>query len=352
MIVVKKEGILLEKTLHEFEEEGVTNPAVIREGNNVHVLYRAISKGNFSSIGYCLLHGPLSLSTRNTHELISPQNTFESHGIEDPRIVFFEDTYYLTYTAYDGVNALGALMVSRNLRQFTSMGIIVPCLTYEDFTHFENHNEPIYKRYFAYHDKRETRETQGKSIFLWDKNVILFPRRINGKIYFLHRIRPDIQLVCVDKFEDLTPEFWRDYFLQFNKWVFLVPIYAHEKSYVGGGCPPIETSEGWLIIYHGVHDSVNGNVYVTCAALFDIENPIQELARLPYPLFQPDEQWEQKGNVNNVCFSTGAVVFDDRLYIYYGAADERIATASISLKELLSELLFFKKANNKTYVKG
>jgi predicted GH43/DUF377 family glycosyl hydrolase len=73
-----------------------------------------------------------------------------------------------------------------------------------------------------------------------------------------------------------------------------------------------------------------------------LENPQIEIARLPYPLFKPEFVWELKGEVNNVCFPTGSVVFDDKLYIYYGAADERIATASLSISELVNELLLYK----------
>jgi predicted GH43/DUF377 family glycosyl hydrolase len=69
-----------------------------------------------------------------------------------------------------------------------------------------------------------------------------------------------------------------------------------------------------------------------------MSNPQIELARLPYPLFYPEKEWELKGEVNNVCFPTGAVLEGDKLFIYYGAADERIAVASLSLKALLDEL--------------
>ena len=62
-------------------------------------------------------------------------------------------------------------------------------------------------------------------------------------------------------------------------------------------------------------------------------------SHLPYPLFIPELEWELKGEVNNVCFPTGTALFDDTLYIYYGAADERIACASVSLKELVNELV-------------
>jgi predicted GH43/DUF377 family glycosyl hydrolase len=125
--------------------------------------------------------------------------------------------------------------------------------------------------------------------------------------------------------------------------IVLTPKFKHEVSYVGAGCPPIETKFGWLLIYHGVYDTIKGYVYSACAALLDLDNPVKELARLPYPLFEPKEPWELKGEVNNVCFPTGSVVFDDTLYIYYGAADERIACVSVCLSALLNELNLNKK---------
>ena len=167
---------------------------------------------------------------------------------------------------------------------------------------------------------------------------MFFPRRINGKLHFLHRIRPDIQIVAVNELKDLTKEFWNDYFLHLNESIVLSPLHQHEVSYIGGGCPPIETEKGWLLIYHGVHDTPKGYVYSACAALLDLENPRKEIARLPYPLLKPELEWELKGEVNNVVFPTGTTLFDDTLYIYYGAADKRIACASVSLKELIAEL--------------
>jgi predicted GH43/DUF377 family glycosyl hydrolase len=138
MINVIKEGILLQKTTNNFENEGVLNPAAIRDGEYVHLLYRAVSTGNHSSIGYCKLKGPLFIEERNKTALLSPELDYESHGIEDPRIVKIEDTYYLTFTAYDGVNALGCLATSKDLIHFDRKGIIVPQITYEEFNKFDN----------------------------------------------------------------------------------------------------------------------------------------------------------------------------------------------------------------------
>ncbi|GGD80148.1 hypothetical protein GCM10011514_50180 [Emticicia aquatilis] len=339
MIQVKKEGILLEKTTQSFEEMGVLNPAVIKDGEFVHVFYRAVGKGNYSSIGYCKLSGPFTVIERFAEPLILPEFEYESHGVEDPRIVKIDNLYYLTYTAYDGVNALGALATSTDLRQWKKLGLLVPKITFDEFNYMAKFKNKLNEKYFRYNEHDHILEKEGKEMFLWDKNLIFFPRRIEGKLYFLHRIKPDIQIIVgIKKLEDLTPDFWQKYFLDFNKNIVLAPKYDHEVSYIGGGCPPIETAKGWLIIYHGVHDSIKGYVYSACVALLDLDNPQKEIARLPYPLFKPEKTWELKGEVNNVCFPTGTALFDDTLYIYYGAADERIAYVSVSLSALLYEL--------------
>ena len=342
MIDVKKEGVLLEKTAFGFENEGVLNPATIREGNDVHLFYRAVSKGNYSSVGYCRMQGPLTIAERSDIPLIFPQFDYESHGVEDPRITKIDDLYYLTYTAYDGINALGAVATSPDLVHWNKLGIIVPMITYSEFKRLASSKEPLNEKYTRYNDRNAMTATTDKKVLLWDKNVMFFPRRINEKLYFLHRIKPDIQVACVHNLADLTKEYWENYFLHFEANIVLTPKYKYDVSYIGGGCPPIETPHGWLLIYHTVHDSLAGYVYNAGAALLDLENPIKTIARLPYPLFKPHEEWELKGEVNNVCFPSGAVVFDDTLYIYYGAADERVACASVSLSGLIVELLAHK----------
>lgn len=340
MLDVKKEGIILNKTPLIFENEGVLNPGIIKEGEYVHMFYRAVSMGNNSSIGYCKLKGPLLIVERDEAPLLFPQYDYEVHGVEDSRIVKIDDLYYLTYTAYDGINALGALATSTDMKTWVKHGIIVPQITYKDFVLSTNPNNDLNTKYIRYNIHERLFDNQGNIELVWDKNLIFFPRKIDGKFCFLHRIKPDIQIVvAVASIEELTQSFWQNYFLNFDKWIVLTPKFDHEVSYIGGGCPPIETKEGWLVIYHGVHDSLKGYVYSACAALLDLNNPVIELARLPYPLFKPELQWELKGEVNNVCFPTGSALFDDTLFIYYGAADEQIACASMSLSALLKELL-------------
>ena len=339
MIDVKKEGIVLTKSGLEFENEGVLNPAVIREGDSVHMYYRAVQVHNQSTIGYCRLDGPMNIAERWTKPLMVPEFDYESHGVEDPRIVKIEDTYYMSYTGYDGTNARGALATSKDLIHFTKHGLIVPTISYPEFVSLLQLGAAVHENYCQNHKFYYQEADAEKKIVLWDKNVIFFPRRINGKLVFLHRIRPGIQLVSINNIEELTENFWRDYFRNFQDHIVMDPVYNHESSYIGGGCPPIETEHGWLLIYHGVETTENRIIYSASAALLDLNDPTKELARLPEVLFKPEHEWELFGEVDNVCFPTGTALFGDTLFIYYGAADSYIACASLKLKALIDELL-------------
>jgi predicted GH43/DUF377 family glycosyl hydrolase len=334
MIEVKKEGVILQKLNLDFENESVLNPAVAQLGNTLHLFYRAVRFKNYSSIGYCELEGPLRVVGRLDKPLLSPAFDYESHGMEDPRIVKIDEVYYLSYVAFDGVNALGAVATSTDLQHFERQGIIAPKIKYGDFDRLTKNNPALNEKYLRINAGAD---------FLADKDLVFFPRRINGKLTFLHRIKPDIQIVMVGDLKDLTTEFWQDYFLNLGQNILLDPKYPHEIEYVGSGCPPIETEQGWLLLYHGVKKSEKRYEYACCAALLDIDDPRKEIGRLPYPLFKPELDYELKGDVDDVVFPTGTALFGDTLYIYYGAADELIACASVSLKDLVNELLLNKK---------
>jgi beta-1,2-mannobiose phosphorylase / 1,2-beta-oligomannan phosphorylase len=336
---VTKHGVVLKKTDTAFDKAGVLNPAVLYENGVIHLFFRAVRKGNYSSIGYCKMKDPLTVGERFDKPILFPQTTPESHGIEDPRISKIDDVYYLTYTAYDGLNALGSYAVTGFLPYFEKKGIISPQITYSKFKHLTTSQEPLSEKYFRYNGHPHLKSSTDKKALIWDKNVVFFPRRIQGKLVMLHRIKPDIQIVAVTEMSELTPAFWENYFSTFNSHIALQSVHPHEASYVGGGCPPIETEAGWLLIYHGVYDTPDGYKYSACAALLDLEDPMKEIARLPYPLFSPDHDYEEVGTVNNVCFPTGSALIDGLLYIYYGAADDQVACASVNQAELVAELL-------------
>jgi beta-1,2-mannobiose phosphorylase / 1,2-beta-oligomannan phosphorylase len=339
MIEVKKHGILLSKTDLEFENEGVLNPAIIRQDDNVHIFYRAVSMGNHSTLGYCRLDGPLTVAERWEKPFMVPEFDYESQGVEDARITKIDDIFYMTYTGYDGINARGALATSTDLKHFEKHGLIAPPVTYAEFVSIVESSKKVNEEYWLNQKFYYQSTDIEKKKLLWDKNIIFFPRRINNKLAFLHRLRPGIQLVTIKNTEELTREFWLDYFHNLHKHIVLDPLHKHESAYIGGGCPPIETPQGWLIIYHGVEKTRKGFVYSACAALLDLDNPTRVLARLPYALFSPEYDWELTGEVNNVVFPTGTALFGNTLFIYYGAADSHIATASVKLTDLVDELL-------------
>lgn len=124
MVEVTKHGVILRKTDLGFENAGVLNPAVICEGNDIHLFYRAVRKGNYSTIGYCRLEGPLTVVERYDVPVLFPEADYESQGVEDPRITKIDGLYYLTYTAFDGINALGAYATTTSLPYFEKKGIL------------------------------------------------------------------------------------------------------------------------------------------------------------------------------------------------------------------------------------
>lgn len=238
MIEVKKEGILLTKTDLEFENDGVLNPAAIRVDDDVHLFYRAVQTGNRSTIGHCRLSGPLAIAKRWDKPIVVPEFDYESQGVEDARIVKIDDLYYLTYTAYDGMNARGALATSKDLKQFKKHGIIVPPITYAEFVYRAETSGKVNEKYYRNQKFYYQESDPEKKIMLWDKNVVFFPRRIKGQLVFLHRIRPGIQIAHFNKPEDLDKTYWDSYFLNFQNNIILDPLHQHESSYIGAGCPP------------------------------------------------------------------------------------------------------------------
>jgi predicted GH43/DUF377 family glycosyl hydrolase len=339
MLTVTRHGVILAQTSLYFENEGVFNPAVFQENGFIHLFYRALNKRKHSSIGYCLLDNPLHIKHRSKFPLINPSRDYESKGMEDPRIVKLDDIYFLSYTAFDGTNALGALALSSNLREFYRWGLIVPLILAPEKAH---QGLPVNAVTTENNYHIEIKKNPNVE-FIWDKNIVFFPRRIKGKICFFHRIKPCILVVHISNLSDINREFWNTY---------LQEIHTHsldceklrntEALYVGAGCPPIEIKDGWLFIYHAVYSINNVLVYKAHCTLLDLNDPQKVLAYLPYALLEPTMDWEKIGNVNNVVFPTGAVLKEDTIFLYYGAADKCIACASFNLKELLKEFTYLK----------
>jgi len=340
MVKVEKHGIILSPTEREFENNGVLNPGIYQEGNTVHLLYRAVQHGNLSTIGYAKTEGPYHIVERLDKPLINRDFDYESHGVEDARIVKIEDTYYITYTAYDGVNAMGALATSMDLITFKKHGIITPKISYQQYESLilccGNKLNPKYHHYYRLFAQIGLVADEFR--LLRDKDVVLFPKKINGKFAMLHRIWPGIQIAYFEDWSELTESYWKNYLENLTDYIVLDPKGTFELNYIGAGGPPIETIDGWILIYHGVEETTKGGIYHAKAALLQLDKPEIEIARLDLPLFSPTKQWEIEGEVNDVVFPTGQALFGNDLYVYYGAADKHIAVAKMDINELLLEL--------------
>ena len=323
-------------TQNPFEKKSVLNPTCYQEGENVHMLYRAIDENLVSTIGYAKLESPTKIVERADHPIIIREHGHESRGVEDPRITKIEDTFYVTFTVHDGKNALVEYATSKDLKNFKKMGVISPQITYEKAAQYFSESQ-LKDRYYMFEAYYEN--SAGRDILLWEKDAILFPKKIKGKFAMMHRILPDIQIVYFDNFEQLGQEiFWADYLRELDKYVIMENKYWFESRSIGGGAVPIETPDGWLIIYHAIEELNKNRVYRAAAALLDLGDPTNVLGRLDYPLFEPDQSWETNGFVDNVVFPSGTAIFGDDLYIYYGAADTAIGVARVNLKDLIKEL--------------
>lgn len=199
MELVTKHGVILEKTNNSFENLGVFNPAVMQERNTVHMFYRAVRDGNFSTIGYCKLAGPLKVVARCKEPLFFPEIPEEFQGVEDPRITKIDDTYYLSYAAYDGINVFGAYATSKDLKTFERQGIITPRFTFEEYSELIKHNYDkisiLHSLFYDLFGRYKLQRLMLGKIYVWDKNIIFFPKKINGKFAVLHRLFPSIQIL-------------------------------------------------------------------------------------------------------------------------------------------------------------
>ncbi len=336
MVNIRREGVLLEATENEFENQAVLNPTVVQQGDTLHLFYRAVKEGNYSSIGYCKLEGPLNIVERKNSPILFPEYDYEIHGTEDPRIILLDGTYFMFYTAYDGKNALIAYATSKDLKTWEKHGIISAKMRYDEAGNLFRLSKLKEKYHFfiSYY-----KDVVAEDVLLWEKDAFILPKKYNNQFALFHRVLPDIQIICFDDFKDLTIDFWKDYLKKLGDHVVMEPKFGFESRNIGAGAPLIETERGWLMIYHSVEDSNRGKVYYASAALLEKNNPYRVIGRLKHPLFSPTEDYEKVGDIANVVFPTGTAIFGERLYIYYGAADKRIAVVSVNLHKLIHELL-------------
>ncbi len=337
MLKVKKHGVILRPTANEFESKCVFNPAIYQDGENVHMIYRAMDEKFQSTMGYARFEGPTKLAERMDSPLYAPRFSYEKRGVEDPCIVKIGDTFYMTYVAHDGVNAVIAYMYGKDIKKLKRGGIISTQISYRKAVklfHFTQLKDDYY--FFAsFYEK-----FGNKNIMVWEKDGVLFPEKIGGRFALLHRILPDIQLAYFDDFSELKQKaYWEEHMKTLKDHVVFEARYGFQNRHIGGGAPPIRTKKGWLMINHSVEERNSGRIYYATAALVDLKNPQKVIAELPYPLISPEEDYELEGHVNNVVFPTGTATFGRDLYIYYGTSDSYVAVASVDIDKLIDELL-------------
>ena len=314
--------ILEANSEREWESGAVFNcGATVGADGSIYLLYRAVPQGytkkpdgsgydNYvSSIG-CAVSEDGYHFTRFAHPVIKPLEEYERFGCEDPRVARLEIDgevlYLITYTAlsapaFSGAGNRVALASTEDLRTWHKHGVVIPDLE--------------------------------------DKDAVIFPELVGGRIAMLHRVAPNIQIVYFDSLEQLInpdEEFWSECRVSLKESTVMRPKYEWEAKKIGAGPPPIRTDAGWLLIYHGVDAD---HVYRAGAALLDLEDPARVIARSPHPILEPEEEYERVGDVPNVVFPEGAVTIGDELLVFYGGADVVCCAASVRLDEFVNYLL-------------
>ena len=277
--------ILKPNPLHEWESLNVFNCGVVHHNGLFHMFYRAQGVDYVSHIGYAVSADGVHFN-RLQEPVFSPHDEWDTRGVEDPRITYLADEgrSVMAYTAYSPLGITPMFAESANLIAWRRIG---PLVTGED-----------------------------------NKDHVLFPRRIGGRYVSFHR-RP--------------PSLWLAYSADLETWGDFEPVLSPRAdswdcNRVGAGGVPIETEDGWLVIYHAYDFE---HVYRLGVCLLDLDDPSKILARADSFIMEPREPWEITGDVPNVIFAAANPVVDGTVYLYYGGADRVIGLATCTLDDLL-----------------
>lgn len=293
---------------HDWESFATFNPGALSYKGKTYIFYRAMSKDNTSTVGLAISSDNLTIEERLAEPIYVPRESFEmklkengNSGCEDPRVTLIKDRIFMCYTAYDSIHAPQVAVTSIALKDFL-------------------------KRNFVW-EKPYTITPEG----IDDKDACIFEEKVNGKYLIFHRIGTDI---CADYMDHL--DFAKE---KVDKCIAVLGprtgMWDSSKAGISG--PPIKTKYGWLLLYHAV--SKRHNTYRVGAALLDLNDPTLVLARSTDPVFEPTEDYEKIGIVNNVVFPCGVVTKKDKIYIYYGGADKVVGVAECLLEDILQPLV-------------
>ena len=278
-----------------WESAGTFNPAVVSHEGKIVMLYRAQDKQGTSRLGYAESTDGVHFSRRD-EPVLSPMADYEKDGgVEDPRLVQFGDTYYLTYTGYNKTDAQLCLATSKDLIHWERKGVIVPA-------------------------------NKGNWNVKWTKSGAIVPEKLGGKywMYFLGTSSDNRDQAGLAFSTDLV------HWTEATETPALPVRPGHFDSRVAEPGPsPIVTQQGIVLIYNGADEKL---VYRTGVAVFDREDPRKLLWRTDQPIFSPEKEWEQSGQVPNVVFVEGMVRQRERYLFYYGAGDTNVGVAEAPVR--------------------
>jgi beta-1,2-mannosidase len=273
-----------------WQSAGTFNPAVIDATGKIVMLYRAQDKQGTSRLGYAESTDGIHF-TRRDEPVLSPTESYEKNGgVEDPRLVQFGDTYYLTYTGYNKTDAQLCLATSKDLIHWERKGVIIPA-------------------------------NKGNWNVKWTKSGAIVPQKIDGKywMYFLGTSGDNKDQGGLAYSEDLMH--WTE---ATKTPVLPVRPGQFDSRVAEPGPAPIFTQNGIVLVYNGADNKL---VYRTGVAIFDRKDPRKLLWRSEQPIFQPEKDWEKVGQVPNVVFVEGMVKQQGRYLFYYGGADKYVGVA-------------------------
>jgi len=221
---------------------------------------------------------------------------YEEYGIEDPRIIFLDSEYIITYSAYSRHGVRVGLAKTKNFKSVERFSLI----TEADY-----------------------------------RNVVIFPEKFNGLYARLDRPHSEISPWSI----------WISYSPDLKYWgeskLIMKPLQYHwDEMKIGPGAPPVKTARGWLSLYHGVFPTMDGCVYRLGLALHDLEDPSRIIAVGDEWILQPEEVYEITGYVHNVVFTCGAVPEKDgSIKIYWGGADKVMCVGTADMECLVDHCL-------------
>lgn len=327
----------------DWESEAVFNPGAILKDGKIYLLYRAIGEYDtyVSRIGLATSDDGVHFKRQSSEPIIKPEDDYDKWACEDPRVTKLGDTFYITYVALSQRIRGGGKPTYEIMHNLNSQTALV---TTKDFVKFERHGIITPQN----SDNRD---------------VVIFPEKINGKFAILHRPHrwcknwfknPNSKKIKVNipvPFDELPqrPSTWLSYSSDLKNWedhtLLIRSTHEHDEK-TGPGAPVVKTDKGWLLIYHHVkkiyparQDKKKEIVYTAKAILLDLKDPSKIIAKIPYPILEPKEEYEINGDVNNVVFPTGVLIKGGELFVYYGATDKTCCLATVKLSDLLAELL-------------